>query len=116
MKALPLQLPPVGQAWHEWAALLGSTTYSLSAHATQNHVLLTLSSDCLAPPGPWIKLVLDLDRETSQDQMLDDPATQPPPERPQDTTHDPLTTPHKEQLSWHHFIPHNGRIYTPFMT
>ena len=73
-------------------------------------------SDCLAPPGPWIKLVLDLDRETNQDQMIDDPATQPPPERPQDTTQDPLTTPHKEQLSWHHFIPHNGRIYKPVMT
>jgi hypothetical protein len=73
-------------------------------------------SNCLPPPGPWIKLVLDLDRETNKDQIIGDHATQPPTEKPPYTAQAPPTTPHKEQLSWHHFISHNGRIYKPVMT
>ena len=73
-------------------------------------------SDCLAPPGPWIKLVLDLDRETNKDQIIGDHTTQPPTDNPMYTAQAPLSTPHKEQLSWHHFISHNGRIYKPVMT
>jgi len=73
-------------------------------------------SDCLVPPGPWIKLVLDLDRETNKDHPIGDHATQSPTEKPPYTAQPSPTTSHKEQLSWHHFVSHNVRIYKPVMT
>jgi hypothetical protein len=73
-------------------------------------------SDSPAPAGPWIKLVSDLHRETNKDHSNGDPPTQSPTEKPPYTFEAPQTTSHKEQLSWHHFVSYNGRIYKPVMT
>ena len=69
-----------------------------------------------SPPGPWSKLVFDLDTESQQDHIDGDSLLQSTTAKPDDTYPDSQTPINKEPLFWHHFISCHGRIYKPIMT
>jgi hypothetical protein len=73
-------------------------------------------SDSPAPPGPWSKLVFDLDTESQQDHIDIDPSSQSTSEKQANTYLVSQSNTIKEPLSWHHFISCHGRIYKPIMT